>query len=101
MFLKWLNFKTMDLIWGNGESIWKLIRATFVIVIVMAIVHIFVIKSHSLVDMLKAIGYTPQVFLGVAKPNNYHEGYIAFLIFLRLILFGFFMAILVKRFSKR
>lgn len=101
MFLKWLNFVVMDYIWGNGESTWKLVRAALVIMLLMSIIHIFTIKDYSLVALSKAIGYVPQIFLGVEKPHNYAGSYLAFVTFLRLVLFGFFMSILIKRFSKR
>jgi hypothetical protein len=101
MFFRWFGFRFMDLIWGNGESAVKLLRATFALIVVMATIHLFVFKQTTLFDAFRAIGYMPQVLLGVGSPEAYFGWYLALILLIRLILFGLFMSILIKRFSRR
>jgi hypothetical protein len=102
VFLQWLSFKTLDLIWGNGESAWKLLRAVSVLLIVMALIHVLGFGDPSKVsEYWSAIWVMPQVLLGVLKPAHYPGGYLAAIFLLRLIAFGFFMTIFIKRFNKR
>jgi len=102
VFLEWLSFKTLDLIWGNGESAWKLVRAVAVVLLAMALIHIVAFGDPSKVaEYWPAIWEMPQVLLGVSKPAQYPGGYLATIFLARLIAFGFFMAIVIKRFNRR
>ncbi|WP_422507093.1 pentapeptide repeat-containing protein [Stenotrophomonas sp. GZD-301] len=101
-FLRWSNFKLLDLVWGNGESTWKLARAVFVIFFLMTLFDVFTYRDRSLVSSYwSAFLSAPQVFLGTSAPPHFPSSYIASVTFVRLVLFGFFMAIIVKRFNRR
>lgn len=100
---EWIEFKLLDLIWGNGESTWKLCRAVLVVLLLIAGVHVIGFEDLSLV---KSYGEallicTPQVFLGVLKPPVYPALYLTGIFLVRLIMFGFFMSIIIKRFNRR
>ena len=43
----------------------------------------------------------PQVFLGTRTPSNYEGPYLTAILIVRLIAFGFFMSIIIKRFNRR
>ncbi|MBD2214241.1 hypothetical protein H6G27_30915 [Nostoc linckia FACHB-104] len=43
----------------------------------------------------------PQIFLGTLSPSNYPIPYLTFILFIRLVAFGFFMSIIIKRFNRR
>jgi len=102
MFLRWFGFKCLDLIWGNGESTWKLARAVGVTLLGMALIHVFFFGNPAQVsEYFSALWQMPQVFLGALMPPSYPAGYLALVFFLRLVAFGFFMSIVIKRFNRR
>lgn len=102
MFLRWLRFKVLDFVWGNGESTWKLARAVCVTLLGMTLIHVCVFERPGEGGgFFSALGQMPQVFLGSLKPTGYPTSYIAFVYFIRLVAFGFFMSILIKRFNRR
>jgi Pentapeptide repeats (8 copies) len=102
VFGEWMQFKILDLIWGNGESAWKLCRAVLAVFITIALIHVvnfddpLLIKSYG-----EALLKSPQIFLGVESPPIYPALYLTAILLTRLIMFGFFMSIIIKRFSRR
>lgn len=102
VFGEWLEFKLLDLIWGNGESSWKLFRAVSVVLLIITGIHVIGFGNPSLVgSYVDALIMSPQVFLGVVKPTAYPESYVTTIFLIRLIMFGFFMSIIIKRFNRR
>lgn len=102
VFGEWVEFKLLDLIWGNGESSWKLFRAVLVVLLVIAGIHVIGFGNPSLVgSYVNALLMSPQVFLGVVSPAAYPESYVTAIFLIRLIMFGFFMSIIIKRFNRR
>lgn len=102
MFLRWSGFKALDLIWGNGESTWKLARAVGFTLLGMALIHVFFFGNPAQVsEYFIALWKMPQVFLGGLKPSSYPASYLALVFFVRLVAFGFFMSIIIKRFNRR
>lgn len=101
-FGEWIEFKLLDLVWGNGESTWKLFRAVLVVLLIIAVVHAIGFEDPSLVKSYgEALLISPQVFLGVLKPPEYPGPYLTIIFLARLIMFGFFMSIIIKRFNRR
>jgi hypothetical protein len=103
-FLKWLFFKFQEFIWGNGESLWKLIRTGFYIWLIMTIVDVFSFKDNSLIrNYWNSFWEMPALFFGVGNTNlnNYDKLYLSMVVALRLIGLSLFMSILIKRFNKR
>nr|WP_321255909.1 pentapeptide repeat-containing protein [uncultured Pseudodesulfovibrio sp.] len=101
-FLRYLEFKFLDFVWGNGESLYKLFRATALILLFIAIKDAFV--RHDPLDLRSywtAVSASPQLFLGTILPKEYSTGYLSFIHFTRLIILGLFMTILIKRFNRR
>lgn len=102
MILKLITFKTLEFIWGNGESIWKLIRTVLFTLAFMAIIDTkYFGDPLNIGDYWASILMMPKVFLGILRPPNYDESYLAFIFFLRVVAFGFFMSIIIKRFNRR
>jgi hypothetical protein len=100
--LLWMNFKFLDLLWGNGESAWKLSRAVLVVLTIMTIFDVLNYRDPSQMQSYWcAFVQAPQVFLGTTNQSHLPTGYITIITFVRLVLFGFFMAIIVKRFNRR
>ncbi len=103
MFVQWVNFKLLDYIWGNGESFWKLGRALAVILIAMSIRHVFLTGKNRLLltSYFESISQVPAVFFGIKFPQEYPGLYLVVILFARLVLVGFFLSIVIKRFSRR
>lgn len=104
-FLKWLEFIIMDFIWGNGESICKLIRLSLIILVMMSFYDCFIrdcgfgwqsIKDGAVNSLRVLFGVKTQELASI-----YDATYMVLATFARLILFGLFMTVLVKRFGKR
>jgi len=101
-FLRWTNFKLLDLVWGNGESALKLARAVLFIFTLMALFDTLNYRDTSLLrSYWNAFEQAPQAFLGVADLSKLPTSYVTIITFLRLVFFGFFMAIIIKRFNRR
>ena len=101
-FGEWIEFKLLDLIWGNGESTWKLCRAVLVVLLLITGIDVISFGEPSLVKSYgEALLISPQVFLGLLKPQSYPMLYLTGIFLIRLIMFGFFMSIIIKRFNRR
>lgn len=102
-FLKWAEFKVLDFIWGNGESIAKLLRSIVLVILAVGFFNMFYMKEPKLfAEFLHSMYTAPAMFLGVMQlpaevPSLVSSGIAA----LRLVGFAFLTAILVKRFGRR
>ncbi len=101
MFAKWARFKMLDFVWGNGESPLKLARTSLLLLVVMAVFDMAVFRAPQNVGIVQALVLAPQMLLGTLSPAPFPGWYLSLLVALRLIAFGFFISILVKRFSRR
>ena len=101
MWAKWASFKILDFIWGNGESPLKLIRTILLVLFVMALVDAFVWRSAEHIGIVHALLSAPQILLGTHTPEALPGWYLAIVFALKIIAFGFFTSILIKRFSRR
>jgi Pentapeptide repeats (8 copies) len=102
IFGEWVEFKALDLIWGNGESTWKLLRAAAVIILIISVIDVLNFGNTNLVsDYVNSLVLSPQIFLGMLKPAHYPALYLTLIFVVRIIMFGFFMSIIIKRFNRR
>lgn len=101
-FLRWFKFKLFDIIWGNGENPWKLLRAICFIFALIGVFDVLFFGNPQLANNYwQAIWLAPQIFLGTFVPQGYPTAYLTVILFVRLVAFGFFMSILLKRFNRR
>lgn len=101
-FLQWVQFRTLDLIWGNGESILKLIGTTFFLIAIIGLIDTFSYKDpYNLQNFIDSFKASPAIFFGILQRSEYPYIYSASIVFSRLTLFAMFTAILIKRFSRR
>jgi hypothetical protein len=101
-FFEWLKFKVLDFIWGNGESICKLLRSILIILFLMFLVDVIAFKNITQINSYwNSFLKMPGVFLGVSQPSSYPNIYLALISFTRLVAIGFFMSIIIKRFNRR
>ncbi len=102
VFIEWLNFKSLDLVWGNGESTIKLIRSFVVILMAMTLYDVLMFGDSSRVaSYFKSFISMPNVLFGTSKPQHFTESCLTIITFTRLVFFGFFMSIIIKRFNRR
>lgn len=102
MFGEWLEFKALDLIWGNGESVLKLCRAVIIILCIIVLHHVLNYGDPKLVSSyFEALAISPQILLGTLLPPQYSASFLTMVVLVRLIMFGFFMSIIIKRFNRR
>jgi len=103
-FIEWTTFQLLDLIWGNGESVYKLCRTVLLILSIISIHEIYYLKnSDSTSDIIQAILNSPSIFFGIhnTTTTNFGEITLTIIYFIRLVIFGLFMSILIKRISRR
>ncbi|WP_417593877.1 pentapeptide repeat-containing protein [Oceanospirillum sp.] len=102
MFFEWLEFKILDFIWGNGESAYKLFRALFIVLMLISIYDVNYYGDLNLVsDYWHSFLKSPQILLGINVGTSYSGVFMASVFAVRLVMFGFFMSILIKRFNRR
>ncbi|MCD9580855.1 pentapeptide repeat-containing protein [Tenacibaculum maritimum] len=101
-FFKWLWFKIQDFIWGNGESTTKLLRTGFIFWIIMMFIDVSKNGDYNQIsNYWNTFVKMPQIFLSIEKPDSYPDSYLSFIFIIRVIAFGLFMSILLKRYNKR
>lgn len=101
-FGKWLEFKLLDVIWGNGENTLKLLRAIIVVHLLIALYNTLRFGDvWDLKDYLASFAASPGVFFGISTPHPYPTSLSAVIVAIRLIGFALLTAILVKRFGRR
>ena len=88
-FVEWVKFKALDLIWGNGESAYKLIRAALFILVVISLYDVLMFRDpQDLGSYKQAFFDSPQILLGTLSPEPYSSGSLTVILFMRLVLFG-------------
>lgn len=101
-FFKWLEFRVLDAIWGNGENTLKLLRAIIVVHVVIAAYDTYSFGNvWDVRDYLQGFIVSPGVFFGISNPHTYPVWFSSAIAATRLIGFAFLTAILVKRFGRR
>lgn len=101
-FLQWLKFEALNLFWGNGESLYKLLRSTGLILVLVALRDVLTYRDHQRVSSyVDALFDSPAIFLGVSTTPGDSTFYLAVVAMVRLIIIGLFLAILVRRLSRR
>jgi Pentapeptide repeats (9 copies) len=100
-FFRWVEFWILDFVWGNGESILKLLRTIAAIVVVLAIYDAAVAGNASdLRAYWESIKHAPAVFLGV-QAKDYSPLVLSMIAASRYISLALMTALLVKRFGRR
>ena len=101
-FVNWLSFAVLDALWGNGESVPKLLWSVFCLFVGMAIYHAFRVAGPALVSSYgKGLQFAPEVFLGIRTFTQYPYWYTTVILAIRLLLFAALTSILFKRLSRR
>lgn len=89
------RWKFLDVLWGNGESLWKIVRSSAFVILCAA-----AFNWNPKTEFIGAIKESFLQFWGVGV-TVMPENIAAFLVITRFVFFGLFMAILIKRLSQR
>jgi hypothetical protein len=92
---KWQAF---DLLWGNGESIYRILFCGLFAVITCAAL---LSSQHLEFFWPSSLGVVAMAFWGISTTPPLPGSYFMVLTVIRFVLFGLFMAILIKRLSRR
>lgn len=102
MFMKWVGFKILDIVWGNGENLFKLIRSIIISILLLSITDFLIFNDqHTLSAFGESLKNSPSIFLGIKNPNEYPDLYKSSIFLIRSIFFALFISILIKRISRR
>lgn len=111
-FLKWVKVSALDFIWGNGESLWRLIRFNILIFVGLTIYDIIKKSRFDALEIVEVFSIKiPSNYFGI-KVNlsdtsdinyfDYYPGWLSLiLVIIRLICFGLLMSIIIKRYNRR
>jgi hypothetical protein len=91
------RWKTLDLLWGNGESIFRILISCFVAILAVSIVY----SREANVSFVDALIESIWQFWGKQYALAMPPVYALALTIIQFVAFGLFMAILVKRLSRR
>jgi uncharacterized protein YjbI with pentapeptide repeats len=91
------RWKALDLLWGNGESIVRILISCFVAVLVVSIFY----SREAKVSLIDALLESIWQFWGKQYAQAMPPIYALVLAASQFVAFGLFMAILVKRLSRR
>lgn len=91
------RWKALDLLWGNGESIVKVVISSLLIIVVVSITY----SREAKVSLVDAFLESIWQFWGKQYLQAMPAIYTLTLTITQFVAFGLFMAILVKRLSRR
>lgn len=101
-FGAWVQFWALHFIWGNGESIAKLLRTIVIAVVVIAIYDANVSsESATIVDYWESLKSAPAIFLGTLSHSSHSIAAASTIVATKLIALSLLTALLVKRFGRR
>lgn len=92
------RWKALDLLWGNGESIVRIFLTGVSIVILWAI---FLAWGNPQFSWPQSLFVVAHAFWGVTSSPYLPSHQLTLLTIVRFVLFGLFMAVLVKRLARR
>jgi hypothetical protein len=102
VFTEWTAFKVLDVLWGNGESAWKLLRAIVIALFAVSLIDAIAFRDRGLLSSYgRALLDAPQIFLGTISQGSYPRLCLTLIMLFRLGVFGFLTAIIVKRLNRR
>ena len=97
-----LKFTVLDFIWGNGESFSRLGRFVLIVLVLITLGDVAFDGDPARVrSYVASFMRSFAIFFGTLVPDDYEKAYLALITCLRLVTVGFFLSIIIKRFSRR
>ncbi|WP_177734721.1 pentapeptide repeat-containing protein [Flavobacterium inviolabile] len=110
-FIKWCKVCALDFVWGNGESLKRLIRFNIIIFFILTLVDATISKNkYGFFEFINTfLIKVPCQYLGITVKNESNIEYFSyypnslnlFLIIVRMISFGLLMSIIIKKYNRR
>lgn len=101
-FLDWFEFKLLDLMWGNGESLVKLFKTFLFLLFATSLAHVYFVGDYTQIkEYLDAMLHSLPTFFGLTVPEEFPVFLKTLIYIIRLVMFAFLMAIVIKRFGRR
>lgn len=101
-FLAWSEFWILHFVWGNGESIPKLVRSILIAMVVIALYDAVALRSDpTITDYWESLKIAPAVFLGTLARQHHSIVAVSVVVASRLIALSLLTALLVKRLGRR
>jgi len=95
---RYIVWKILDILWGNGESLMRVSRTA---IIIIGIVALYLWQESNFIRFRDSVSTSFFGFWGIYTGTSLSSSMVAIFVISRLVLFGLFMAILVKRLSRR
>jgi Pentapeptide repeats (9 copies) len=101
-FLHWIEFWILHFVWGNGESIFKLLRSIVIAVVIIAVYDAGSLSTQaSVYDYWESLKLAPGIFLGAVARTHHSIGAASAIVATKLVALSLLTALLVKRFGRR
>jgi len=101
-FLAWVEFWVLHFVWGNGESILKLLRTIVIAIVAIAVYDANAANSSAtILDYWESLKAAPAIFLGTISRSFHTTAAASMIVAARLIALSLLTALLVKRFGRR
>lgn len=101
-FFVWVEFWVLHFIWGNGESVPKLLRTIVIAMLVIAVYDANALKaSATIVDYWESLKLAPAIFLGAVIRAHHSIAAASTIVAAKLVALSLLTALLVKRFGRR
>jgi len=112
-FWKWIKVTLLDFIWGNGESLWRLVRFNLILFTILTIYDIFQNKIVNALEILNVFAVkVPSNYFGLKVVTNTTDSLIDYFNYYplllnlilnvtRLVCFGLLMSIIIKKYNRR
>ncbi|MFT3880401.1 MAG: pentapeptide repeat-containing protein [Gemmatales bacterium] len=98
VILQHCKLKFLDALWGNGESIYKILISILVVLSTATLIQHVITPS---ITISEVAGSIVSVFWGISTSHKVDWIIVLSLVILRLFFFGLFMAVVVKRLARR
>lgn len=93
-----IRWKLLDLLWGNGESLSRVLICTIFVILCWAT---SISWNNPQLEWQNSLRIVFQAFWGATTTPPLSSDNVVMLTLLRFILFGLFMAVLIKRLARR
>jgi hypothetical protein len=101
-FFRWLEFKILELIWGNGESVYRLIFTIGFLIFSVFLLDLYLLPQDLSISAVKeALFRSPHIFFGIQHPPHVTGRWLAVITAVRLLMFGFLTSVMLKKLNRR
>jgi hypothetical protein len=101
-FWHWVVFWLLEFVWGNGESVLKLLRTIVIAIFVVAIYDASSLSVQATVaDYWDSLKLAPHIFVGTVARDHHSVIAASSIVSAKLLALSLLTALLVKRFGRR